>query len=159
MTDKPSLNLEIKGYGDREKDRQGLIQFFFEKKIKAQKLMAMLKKGQPAVAADELTIEPVEYEALLKEAYIAEKLPKKLNAQGQPLLPPAPDMKKLIVERINVTDSDLKILAEQRAQQVKGCLLKSQQIKPERIFLVEAELISRDKSEGISAARVDLNLK
>jgi len=159
MTDKPSINLEIKGYAESEKDRQGLTEYLFEKKLKAQKLMAILKKGQPAVAADEITIEQVEYEALLKEAYIAEKLPKKLNAQGQPLLPPAPDMKKLIVERINVTDSDLKMLAEQRAQQVRNYLVKSQQIKPERIFLVEAELISKEKAEGMSAARVDLNLK
>ena len=42
---------------------------------------------------------------------------------------------------------------------VKDCLLKLQQIKQERIFLVSAELISQEKPEGISAARVDLNLK
>ena len=159
MTDKPSLNLEIKGYGDREKDRQGLVEYFFEKKMKAQKFMVMLKKGQPAVAVDELTIEPGEYEAYLKEAYLAEPFTKPLNAQGQPLLLPAQEMKKLIVEHIKVSDSDLKMLAEQRAQQVKSCLLKSQQIKPERIFLVEAELISQEKPEGMSAARVGLNLK
>jgi hypothetical protein len=159
MTDKPSINLEIKGYAESEKDRQGLTEYLFEKKLKAQKLMAILKKGQPAIAVDEIMIEHVEYEALLKEAYIAEKLPKKLNAQGQPLLPPAPDMKKLIVERINVTDSDLKMLAEQRAQQVKTGLLKSEEVKPERIFLVEAELISQEKAGEKRAARVDLNLK
>jgi len=159
MTDKPSINLEIKGYAEIEKDRQGLTEYLFEKKLKAQKLMAILKKGQPVVAVDEITIEPVEYEELLKEAYIAEKLPKKLNAQGQPLFPPAPDMKKLIVEHINVTESDLKILAEQRAQQVKIGLLKSEEVKPARIFLIEAELISQKKAGENSAARVDLNLK
>lgn len=42
---------------------------------------------------------------------------------------------------------------------VKYCLLKSQQIKPERIFLIEAELISREKPEEVRKARVDLNLK
>jgi len=159
MTDKPSISLEIKGYAESEKDRQGLTEYLFEKKLKAQKLMTILKKGQPAVALDEITIEQVEYEAFLKEAYIAEKLPKKMNAQGQPLLPPAPDMKKLIVERINVTGSDLKMLAEQRAQQVKIGLLKSEEVKPERIFLVEAELISQEKAGEKKAARVDLNLK
>jgi len=159
MTDKPSINLEIKGCGDTEKDRQGFIQYLFEKKIKAQKLMLILKNGQPAVAVDELTIEPVEYEVFLKEVYNAEKFPKPVNAQGQPLLLPVPEMKKLIVEHINVTESDLKMLAEQRAQQVRNYLVKSQQIKPERIFLIEAELIPREKSEEIRAARVDLNLK
>jgi len=159
MTDKSSLNLEIKGCGDREKDRQGLAEYFFDKKIKAQKLMLILKNGQPAVPLDELTVEPVEYEVFLKEAYIAETFKKPVNAQGQPLPLPAPEMKKLIVEHINVTDSDLKILAEQRAQQVKGYLVKSQQIKPERIFLIEAELISREKPEEVRKARVDLNLK
>jgi hypothetical protein len=127
--------------------------------MKSQKLMAMLKKGQPTVAVDELSIEPDEYEVFLKEAYVAEKFKKPVNAQGQPLLLPAKEMKKLIVEHIQVTDSDLKMLGEQRALQIKSCLLKSQQVKPERIFLLEAELISREKSEGMSAARVDLNLK
>ncbi|MDQ1330244.1 MAG: hypothetical protein QG578_507, partial [Thermodesulfobacteriota bacterium] len=159
MADKPSLNLEIKGYGDMEKDREGLIQYLFEKKIKAQKLMFLLKNGQPAVPVEEITVEPVEYDVFLKEAYIAEKFKKPVNAQGQPLPLPAPEMKKLIVEHIRVTESDLKIMAEQRAQQVKNYLVKSQQVKPERIFLIEAELISREKPEEVRKARVDLNLK
>ncbi|MBU1055470.1 MAG: DUF748 domain-containing protein [Proteobacteria bacterium] len=98
LTDKPLVSLEVKGYADKDKDRQAIIQYLFEKK-------------------------------------------------------------KLSIDHIQVTESDLKFLAEQRARQVKNFLQKSQQINPERIFLVEAELISKEKSEGAGAAYVGLNLK
>lgn len=159
LMDKPSVSLEVKGYADREKDRHGIIQYLLEKKLKAQKLINIIKKGQPAIAVDEITIAPDEYELYLTEAYKAEIFPKPKNAQGKPETPTAPEMKKLIIDHIRVSDSDLKLLAEQRVRQVKNFLLKSQQINPERIFLVEAESISKEKSEGVSAAHVELTLK
>ncbi|MFH2044429.1 MAG: DUF748 domain-containing protein [Pseudomonadota bacterium] len=156
LTDKPSVSLEVKGYADKDKDRQAIIQYLFEKKLKAQKLIKMIKSGQPAIEVDKITISPDEYELYLKEAYRAETLPKPKTTKDNPAVP---EMKKLIIDHIQVTESDLKFLAKQRAKQVKNFLQKSQQINPERIFLVEAELISKEKSEGAGAAYVGLNLK
>ena len=50
LHDRPSLKLDIEGHVDLEKDKEGLIQYLFDKKLKAQKLNEMVKKGQPAVA-------------------------------------------------------------------------------------------------------------
>ncbi len=159
LTDKPSVNLEIRGYADREKDREGLTRYFFEKKLKAQKLTDMLKDGRPAMAVDEVTIAPDEYEQYLKKAYKAETFPRPKNAFGFLQSLPAPEMERLITEHIEVTDNDLHMLASQRAQQVKNVLVKSQKVNPERIFLVKAPSLSPEKIEGSADARVDLNLK
>lgn len=153
LTDKPSVSLEVKGYADKDKDRQAIIQYLFEKKLKARKLIKMIKSGQPAIEVDKITISPDEYELYLKEAYQAETLSKPKNTKNNPA---APEMKKLIIDHIQVTESDLKFLAEQRARQVKNFLIESQQINSERIFLVEAEIKT---SEGSGSAYAGLNLK
>ena len=67
LHDRPSLKLDIEGHVDLEKDKEGLIQYLFNKKIKAQKLNEMVKKGQPAVPVDEVKIEPPEYEKYLED--------------------------------------------------------------------------------------------
>ena len=159
LSDKPSINLEIQGYADREHDRNGLIQYFFEKKLKSQKLMAMLKKGSPAVAVDEIVIAPDEFERYLKKAYKAETFPKPKNALGLTKSLPAREMEKLIIEHIEVGDNDLRLLAAHRAQQLKSCLIKSQKVNPERIFLVKKQPLSPEKIEGVANSRVDLNLQ
>ncbi len=58
LEDRPALKLDIEGYADTENDREGLKQLLFNRKIKAQKLNEMVKKGQPAVPVDEVKIEP-----------------------------------------------------------------------------------------------------
>ncbi|MBU3946750.1 MAG: DUF748 domain-containing protein [Proteobacteria bacterium] len=159
LADKPSVSLEIKGYAGMEKDRQAIIQYLFGKKIKAQKLIKIIKKGQPVITVDEVSIAPDEYELYLTEAYKAEIFPKPQKTKGQPEVPAASEMEELIIDHIQVTESALKLLAQERALQVKNFLLKSQQINPERIFLVEGEIISEEKSDDVSAAHVELTLK
>jgi len=159
LSDKPSINLEIQGYVDRGNDRNGLIQYFFEKKLKSQKLMELLKDGHAAVAVDEISIAPDEFELYLEKAYKAETFPKPKNALGFPRSLPAPEMKKLIIEHVEVDDNDLRLLAAQRAQQAKNFLIKSQKINPERLFLVEASSLFPEKLEGFADSRVDINLK
>jgi len=159
LSDKPSINLDIQGYADREHDTNGLVQHFFERKLKSQKLRDILKEGSPATAVDEIIIEPDEYDEYLKKAYKAETFSKPTNALGLPKSLPAEEMEKLMIEHIEVGDNDLRLLAAQRAQQVRNYLIKSQKVNPERIFLVTEQQISPEKIEGVAEARVELNLK
>lgn len=159
LHDRPSLKMDIEGHVDMEKDKDGLIRYLFDKKIKVQKLNEMVKKGQPAVPVDDIKIEPKEYEKYLKMAYKEEKFPKPKNVIGMAKDLPAPEMEKLMVTHIEVKESDLRTLASQRSMKVKDAILKSGQVEPERVFILEPKSLAPEKKEKVKDSRVDFKLK
>ena len=50
LQDRPALKMDIEGHADTERDREGLKQLLFNRKIKAQKLNEMAKKGATGAA-------------------------------------------------------------------------------------------------------------
>ena len=159
LQDRPSLKMDIEGHVDMERDREGLKQFLFNRKVKAQKLNEMVKKGQPAIPVDEVKIEKQEYEKYLKMAYKEEKFPKPKNVIGMAKDLPAPEMEKLMLTHIEVKESDLRTLASQRSMKVKEAILKSKQVEPERVFIVEPKSLAPEKKEKVKESRVDFKLK
>jgi hypothetical protein len=159
LHDRPSLKMDIEGHVDMEKDREGLKQYLFHKKLKAQKLNEMVKKGGPAVPVDDVKIEPAEYEKYLKMAYKEEKFPKPKNVIGMAKDIPAPEMEKLMMTHIEVTEGDLRTLASQRSMKVKDAILKSKQVEPERVFILEPKSLAPEKKEKVKESRVDFKLK
>jgi uncharacterized protein involved in outer membrane biogenesis len=159
LSDRPALKLEIEGHVDIEKDREGLREYLFNKKIKAQKLKEMVKKGLTTVPVDEVKVEKEEYPKFLKMAYKQEKFPKPRNVIGIAKDLPVPEMEKLMLTNIEVKNDDLRLLASQRALKVKDRILKSNQVEPERVFLVEPKSLSPEKKEKLRDSRVDFRLK
>lgn len=160
LTDKPSLKIDIQGFADREKDRAGLADVLFEKKLKAEKLKIVARNGTGgARTLEEITILPEEYGRYLKMAYDAADFPKPRNLIGMPLSLEPHEMEKLIRENIKVTDSDLRLLALSRAQRVKACIMGMQLIDPARIYLVEKSNLSPDEKPGKSKSRAEITLK
>jgi uncharacterized protein involved in outer membrane biogenesis len=159
LADRPSLNIDITGYVDPEKDVEALRQYTFDSKLRAQKLKSMVKKGDKALQLDEIIIEPEEYEKYLSRAYKEETFPKPRNFLGIAKKLPAPEMEKLIFTYIQISDDDLRLLASKRALTVKEYFSKSEQIDPGRIFLVEPESLLPEKEEGLKKSRVDFTLK
>jgi uncharacterized protein involved in outer membrane biogenesis len=159
LQDRPALKLDIEGHVDMENDREGLKQLLFNRKIKAQKLNEMVKKGQPAVPVDEVKIEPTEYEKYLKMAYKAEKFPKPKNFIGMAKDIPVPEMEKLMLTHTEVKEGDLRALASQRAMKVEDVILKSGKVEPERVFILEPKSLAPEKKEKMKASRVDFKLK
>jgi uncharacterized protein involved in outer membrane biogenesis len=159
IENRPSLTLDIEGHVDMEKDREGLKQLLFKRKIGVQKLKEMVKKGQPAVPVDEVKIEPAEYDKYLKMAYKAEKFPKPKNFIGMTKDIPAPEMEKLMLTHTEVKEEDLRALASQRAMNVKDVILKSGKVGPERVFILEPKSLAPEKKEKVRASRVDFTLK
>jgi uncharacterized protein involved in outer membrane biogenesis len=159
LGDRPSLKLDVEAYVDKEKDREALKQRFFQRKLQAQKLNEMLKKGVAASAVDDITIEPAEYEKYLKAAYRAEKFPKPRNVIGLEKDLPVPEMEKLMLTHIQVTDDDLRSLASQRAMKVRDAVAGSGKVEPERVFVVESKFSSPEKRQNLKESRVDLKLK
>ena len=151
--------MDIEGHVDMEKDREGLKQYLFHKKLKAQKLNQMVKKGQPAIPVDDVNIEKQEYDQYLKLAYKEEKFPKPRNVLGMAKDIPVPEMEKLILTHIEVKEGDLRNLASQRAMKVKEAILKSKQVEPERIFILEPKSLAPEKKEKLKDSRADFKLK
>jgi len=159
LNDRPALKLDIEGHADLEKDREGLKQYLFNRKVKAQKLKDLVKKGGETVSVDEIKVEPSEYPKYLKAAYKEEKFPKPRNIIGMAKDLPVPEMEKLMLTHAVVKDDDLRQLASQRALAVRDYILKSKQVEPERIFLIEPKAVQPEKKEKVADSRVDFKLK
>ncbi len=159
LGDRPNLNIEIEGFVDIERDREGLRQFTFNKKLRAQKLKEILDKGSEAITIDEISIKPEEYELYLGKAYKKETFPKPRNVLGFTKKLSVPEMEKLILAYIEITDDDLRLLASARALKVKDYILKSGQVDQKRIFLTEPQSLQPEEKEKLRNSRVDFKLK
>jgi flagellar motor protein MotB len=159
LYDRPSLKLEIEGYVDPETDREALRQYIFDRKVKTQKWKDVAAKEGEMISVDEVKVGTDEYPKYLKKAYKAEKFPKPRNILGFAKSLPVPEMEKLMLTNIKVTDDDLRALASRRALAVKDYILKSGEVEPQRVFLVEPSSLSPEKKEKLSNSRVDFKLK
>ena len=159
LHDRPSLKMDIEGHVDMEKDRDGFKQYLVNRKVKAQKLKEMVKKGQTVVPVDDIKIEPSEYEKYLKMAYKEEKFPKPKNVIGMAKDLPAPEMEKLMLTHTEIKEGDLRTLASQRAMKVKDTILKSGEVEPGRVFILEPKSLTPEKKEKVKDSRVDFKLK
>jgi uncharacterized protein involved in outer membrane biogenesis len=158
LSEKPSLTLEIAGYVSPEADREGLKQYFLQRKVKAQKLGDMVKTGAPAVPVDEIVVAPEEYEKYLTRAYRAEPFPKPRNVIGMVKSLPVAEMEKLMLTNIQAGDEELRQLATRRANAVKDALLQSGKVEAERMFIVEPKGLTPEKKDKVRDSRVEFKI-
>ena len=158
LTEKPSLKLEIAGYVDMEADREGLKQYLLQRKVKAQKLNDLVKKGGSAIPVDEVTVTPEEYERYLTLAYRAEKFPKPRNIIGMVKGLPVAEMEKLILTHIEVGEEELRMLASQRANAAKEAILHAGEIEQERLFIIEPKTLAPEQKEKFKNSRVEFKI-
>ena len=159
LHERPALKMDIVGHADPEKDREGLKQNLLLRKVKAQKIKDMARKGGETPSLDDVIVAPQEYPVYLKQAYKAEKFPKPRNIVGMAKDLPVPEMEKLMLTNMKVTDDDLKALSEERARAVRNYLLQSQQVEETRIFIVEGKTLDVTDKEGAKKSRTDFKLK
>ena len=105
--------------------------------------------------ADQIIIEPDEYETYLEEAYKEANFDKPRNFLGLAKRLPPEEMEKLLRDNIIITEDDLRLLAIQRANAVKSFLTEAGPVEPERLFVIEPE-IAADES---TAQRVEMTIK
>jgi len=159
LDERPVLKMDIEGYVDPEKDREGLKRAALDQKMKAQKLNEMIRKGEPAVPVEDVEIKPAEYEKFLTLVYKAEKFPKPRTFIGMAKTIPVSEMEKLFLTHTQVSDSDLRLLASERAENVKDFILESEKVTPDRLFVVEPKSLSPDKKGKALESRVEFKLK
>ncbi|MGE5789636.1 MAG: DUF748 domain-containing protein [Syntrophaceae bacterium] len=159
LTAKPALKLDIIGGVDMERDREGLIQYQFQRKLKAQKLNELVRKGEKVESVDDITIEKQEYDRYLKRAYSAEKFPKPRNIIGMEKSLPNEEMEKLMMTHIIVKEDDLRLLAIKRAETVSEALQEKGEFEPGRIFVLEPKTLEPEAKKDVKKSRVDFKLK
>ena len=159
LQERPTVNVEIVGYVDPDKDREGLKGFLLARRVKTQKAKDLAKKNEAPAHIDDVTVGPEEYEKYLRSAYGAEKFAKPRNIVGLTKKLPVPEMEKLMLTNIVVKDEDLRNLALGRATSVKDFILRSGKVTPNRLFIVQAQNLVPEKKENLRASRVDFRIK
>jgi hypothetical protein len=159
LYDRPAIKLEISGAVDPVNDREGLKQVRFQRHLKAEKFIDLIKKGKSVASVEDIKIETGEYLTYLTKAYKKEKFPKPRNFLGFAKDLPGPEMERLMLVNTTVTDEDLRTLASSRALTIKEALLKTGQIESGRLFLVERVSPIQTQKEGQKLSRVDFAIK
>ena len=159
LIEREDLTVEIQGFADLTKDREGFKKYSFERKLKTSKLKDLLKKSDKNIIIDSVYIQSEEYEKYLRKVYNTESFDKPKNTFGLPKSLPITDMEKLVYDNIAVNDNDLKTLAATRALKVKEYLLNVKKINSAKVFLIEAKKISPESKTDIKDSRVEFVLK
>ncbi len=160
LADRPSLNLEVRGYVDREHDPEGYRSELLRKKMKNEKFLAMVKekKNLPGQTAEEMVIGSEETSRWLKAVYGKEKFPKPRNVIGLVKELPDAEMQKLIYTSTIVGDEELAQLARARVMAVKEYLVSGGGVQRERVFEKSGPLTENPGEAGIPASRVEFGL-
>ncbi len=152
LEERPGLRLEITGTADLVRDRQVL---------RLQKLKAQLqtKWQQERALPKDTELPPDEEERLIKERFEQEHA-------GPPGAPPAPkpdvastpptveEMRQQLAASIPVDEASLRILAGERAKQIRDQLAGEGKLAEERVFLTEVDLTA----SGHERVRSRLNI-
>ena len=161
LNNRPSLNLEIIGRVDPVTDLDGLKRVSIERKVKAQKLKDLARKGQAPRSVDEVQVDKSEYAQYLKAAYGDESFPKPRNVIGLAKDLPVPEMEKLMMQHAQASDDDLRQLSNRRAQAVRDALIATGQVGADRLFVVAAKPFSPEERAKLKGRpnRVDFAMK
>ncbi|MGO9056016.1 MAG: DUF748 domain-containing protein [Candidatus Binataceae bacterium] len=153
LKDRPALRLSIAGQVDPSVDREALRAVMFDRKVWMQKVKELRDRGESA-DVDTVKLTPDEYNKYLKMAYEQAKFQKPRNFLGLTKSLPPDEMKKLMLANTDVTDADLKALANARALAVRRFLGK--QVNPIRLAVVAPKLETGGVAGKGKAARVRL---
>jgi hypothetical protein len=159
LYERPALKLDIEGHVDLEHDREGLKKALVERKVKARKFNEMVKQNLAVASVDDVVVEPREYENYLTQAYRAESFSKPRTAIGLVKTLPVEEMEKLMLTHAVIKDDDLRLLAARRVAAIRDLFLKSGQVEPDRIFIIDPKSLAPEKKEKIRDSRVEFKLK
>lgn len=159
LLDRPALKIELKGFVDRERDAEGYRNELLQRKLRNEKLQALVKAGtaREGDSAGALQVTPEEYPVYLKAVYKKEKFPKPRNAIGFVKDLPPDEMKKLIIANTVVGDPELQELARERVTAVYANLVTKGTVPAERVFQKNDNIFKAPEKDSAARSRVELN--
>ncbi|HET7365532.1 MAG TPA: DUF748 domain-containing protein [Burkholderiales bacterium] len=153
LNERPGLRLEVSGRIDTDADRQVLKRAAVDRQVQAMKASDIENGTVAAAGGAEPKVAPDEYGKYLAAAYRAADFERPFDAKGALQELPAAEMERLMLANAKVSDEDLRLLAQTRAQAAKDWLVGPGKIAPERVLIAPAA-----STEG-KASRVDFVLK
>lgn len=159
LEERPGLKLDVSGRIAPDADREALRRAALDRQVKAAKLRDAGTKPSATASLDEVSLDPQEYGKYLAAAYRAAKFDRPRNALGVLLDLPAAEMEKLLLQHTQVSDDDLRVLANARAQVAKEWLVGTGKIAAERIFIVTPSSGAEGLKDKGSPTRADFALK
>ena len=145
LTDRPGLKLTVVGTSNLVAERDG---------FKRERLAEMVRAEKRRTASADIPVSPAEYPALLKEVYKRADMLKPRNAVGLTKNLPEPEMEKLLLADIKVSDDAMRALAVQRGVVVKDYLAAAN-LPADRLFLGASKTAAPDPKW---TPRAELNL-
>jgi hypothetical protein len=159
LADRPALKLDVAGRVDPAADRDGLRRAALEHQVKLQKFNDLARRGEPPPSVDAVDVSDSEYEALLTRVYKDAKFDKPRNALGFAKDLPKAEMETLLLANLTISDEDMRLLAERRAQTVRASLVDDQHVPGERVFLIAPRLNAEGVKDKGKPTRVDFALR
>ncbi|HKO88417.1 MAG TPA: DUF748 domain-containing protein [Burkholderiales bacterium] len=152
LRERPALRLDIAGYADPSRDREGLQRLGLLQLMKAQKATETGARN-----LDEVEIAAHERDKYLALAYKASDVAKPRNFIGIPKDIPPAEMEKLLLAAIKVDEEQLRSLANARAHAAREWLV-SRDAPGDRIYLVASSLDTSELKDG-APTRVEFTLR
>lgn len=157
LHERPGIKLDITGRVDPKVDDQGLRREALERAMRSLKRADLIsREGQPS---GPVRISAAERAKYLERVYKDSKFDKPRNMIGLLKSLPEAEMEKMILEHTEVTQDDLRKLAQRRADQVRNYLQEQSVIEPARIFLIAPKLDGAGIPDKEPKARVDLTIQ
>lgn len=166
LSQRPGLRLEIAGGAEPAKDGSSLAAAKLEAQLKERRQKELSSPGQTKpVSSVEGDLSPTDRDRLLSVLFIEkfgqefaqgkvsneadggsmdsqEGTDPRSSPQAKPKLPSIPKMQQKLLEIMQTTEAELRLLAQERARSVRDHLVNQEKIAEERIFLVETNLAS-----------------
>lgn len=139
MVDRPTLELDITGVANTAADTQGTKRAVLQRQVRAEKLAELAKKGASAGSLREIQVTPEEYSKYLTIVYKKAPFKKERNLLLMTKTLPMPEMEAQLLEHIQVGETELLALADQRSRAVRNQLI-TQGVQAERIFMLGSKL-------------------
>jgi len=147
-----ALKLSISGRVDPAADKPGLREAKVDDLVRTR-----MNDSEDTTMTEDDTIPPDLYNKYLKRVYKAAKFEKPANMIGLDKSLPPEEMKNLLVTNMEVSDDDLRHLADARAQAARKYL--STKIDPSRLFTVAPKLDASGIDDKGKPTRADLALQ
>lgn len=163
LSDRPGLRLEVAGAADPGADSTALAETKLHRELVKLKLEELQAAGRPAPAgADTALLTDTEQAALVRALYVKKfgRLPEP-SAQTDSKAPEAPtvqiaSLKGQLLRDIKVDESEIRLLAQDRAKRIQDFLVTQVGIAPERVFLLDVKVDAKEEA-GSVAVKLGLN--